>query len=138
MAREVTLGWMADDKLGATLYVVQFREVNVTDFNTSSPVSICMYTFMCIPSKLSLKHESSISSITLDRFSSFPPPPPPSPSFIPPSLPPSLPASTRSLAPVTLLTTSLPTLTMRVRSVVAMAPSLTQITVAAASSVSQL
>ena len=50
----------------------------------------------------------------------------------------SLPPSIRSLVLVTLLTTSLPTLTMRVRSVVPMAPSLTQITVAGVSSASQL
>ena len=57
------------------------------------------------------------------------------PSLSRPSLSPS--PSTRLKTLVTLLTTSLPTLTMRVRSVVPMALSLTQITVAAVSSVSQ-
>ena len=53
-AEDVTLVWTADDRLGAIFYVVQFREINVTDFNTSSPVSVCMYTFMCMP----IKHKS--------------------------------------------------------------------------------
>ena len=39
MAREVTLGWAEDTSRNTTFYVVQFREVNVQTFNTSSPVS---------------------------------------------------------------------------------------------------
>ena len=39
MAREVTLGWAEDAMRNTTFYVVQFREVNVQTFNTSSPVS---------------------------------------------------------------------------------------------------
>ena len=39
MARQVTLGWSSDIRPGTTFYVVQFREVNVQTFNTSSPVS---------------------------------------------------------------------------------------------------
>ena len=53
MAREVTLSWSPDNRLGTIFYVVQFREVNLTDFNTSSPVSVCMcmfvHTYMHVP-----------------------------------------------------------------------------------------
>lgn len=39
MAREVTLGWREDVRPTTRFYVVQFREVSVQTFNTSSPVS---------------------------------------------------------------------------------------------------
>ena len=61
MAREVTLSWSPDNRLGTILYVVQFREVNLTDFNTSSPVSVCMCTFyihICMYQNASFSHHS--------------------------------------------------------------------------------
>ena len=49
MAREVTLAWNTDNRLGATSYMMQFRErFNVQTFNTSPPVSACMY--VCLES----------------------------------------------------------------------------------------
>ena len=66
MPREVTLSWSPDNRLGTIFYVVQFREVNLTDFNTSSPVSVCMcmfYIHICMCQNASFSHHSCMNHV---------------------------------------------------------------------------